>query len=399
MNKDFFSEKFLLMIRTRFFRRMGAQLPHEGTSLFSQICLPESLGGLGLYLEGELPSMIMSSPTPTLQVVCKALENQSTVRVQKILSSLPSNSSARGEDLPKDILINIVDHISNENQEGALKTASPDQVRARLLLPVGTPFRELFSRARSAGWITFDEYQNRLFRGILFTKMMSTEAGGNPFSTEQWKYRYARTWDLIFDKDYVPQERTLDQVKELHSVDRLFPTKLYNWHTGLLFLGGFAVNNIVPRTAVIDQRAMMQALIKLDKDWSCNEVTFNSALKAPYQVLSRRPKTITVVRSSRIYEEEWCSLQVSLLSHIQTRYGPINDPGKAEFDLVDSEPSSGLTQPMEGLDLDLPEEEDMAPLETVPDPQPDIILRPRVKRSFLESGLDILNILFEKRRR
>jgi hypothetical protein len=231
MNPAIFDRKWLLLVRARFCERMRHYLPKEGTRLYSQIMLPQDLGGLGLGFKDELPSLIAQSPEATKQFVVKLLRGSATMRERILFKSFTRNLPRRGTSRALDLQL-FYD----------LSAGKPEPIaeaRDRLGIPADIPLRLLTKELARRRLFTFERMEDVVFRPIVFKELLLME--GPPeskdlYNTEPWKSRYQRLWDETFEDNYNHQDiidfvdvktEVVSVVKPLKQPEGWFP--LWDW--------------------------------------------------------------------------------------------------------------------------------------------------------------------------
>jgi hypothetical protein len=225
LNTEYFPLKYVLMVRDRFIQRMNHFLPTKDKSLFYQLLLPQEFGGLDLYLEGELPGVILWSPLPTQQLISKILDNidSSEYRCQLIqLKSFTSNDVVRGTTIKKALTDKVIKEVVG------LADYSVSELKNELFEGVPVGLRELFSTAKSKGFYTTEQFIELQLRGISFKEMLKNDPSTQAYNTTPWKIRYQSLWDEIIDKDYVFPTDYEEKVRSLKDPSRLVSARFVN---------------------------------------------------------------------------------------------------------------------------------------------------------------------------
>jgi hypothetical protein len=224
MNRDIFDDKWVQMVRTRFVRRMKHYLPKEGTSLFYQILLPEELGGLDLYLNGEMLSIFNRVPLPTKQFISRLLEGKANFRLLRKFKTFTANGIQRGFDF-KIGYAEDLESFGPGVEEGPIF-----EIRDKLGLSTELSLRKLVRKLSSLGWMTFDDLLRESLRGYLFEGILAGIAEPKRFTTTPWKRRYATLWDETYDPNYdvLGPEIIIPKLKELENIQRFLPLKVFN---------------------------------------------------------------------------------------------------------------------------------------------------------------------------
>jgi len=201
MNPSVFDRKWLHLVRARFCERMRHYLPKEGTRLYSQIMLPQDLGGLGLGFKDELPELIAKSPEATKQFVVKLLRGSATMRERILFKSFTRNVPRRGG--PRALDLQLFYDLS------AGKPEPIAEARDRLGISADTPLRFLTKELARRRLFTFERMEDVVFRPVVFKELLLME--GPPeskdlYNTEPWRSRYQRLWEETFEINYVHQD-------------------------------------------------------------------------------------------------------------------------------------------------------------------------------------------------
>nr|QIP68013.1 MAG: RNA-dependent RNA polymerase [Bremia lactucae associated narnavirus 2] len=225
LNVKHFPLKWVQMVRNRFVLRMKGYLPAIGTSLFSQICLPTELGGLDIYIEGELPMVILSSPLPTLKLVCDLVNGQADpVKLAK-LKRFPSNNVSRGTTLHKAVM----DLTEALLFDYCLKSVEELKEEMGILDTVSN--REVFSKAKSIGYVSIEEAVDMASRSLIFSQLLTKESTSSSFNTTPWKKRYYDLWSEIYSEEDCNKNypsNTLSVIEETKFYKNFFPVRLIN---------------------------------------------------------------------------------------------------------------------------------------------------------------------------
>lgn len=188
-----FPEKFKLLIRARFFQRMGKYLPKPDKGLWWQLLLPTELGGLDLWLDGDLPHFAERLPIVTLSAVASLLDGTEQAATFRALRGFTRGSYTRGYSIPAPIdpraflekaMWDTVDRVPYRD---ALKQAGVD-----------TNSIDIISDLKEAGYIFEDDAVDYVLRGYLFQAVLMGTAELHGFDTIPWKYRFQKIWDDIY---------------------------------------------------------------------------------------------------------------------------------------------------------------------------------------------------------
>jgi len=232
LNPDYFPHKWVVAVRERFFKRMKAYLPKEGTSLYYQILLPQKLGGLDLYLNGEIADFFWKLPQPTIQYIQRLLKGQSNEVEKWQMSTFVTTDIERGIDT-KESLMSAIQRDAKWvliSRGFGIESLPIKEARDKLQLPAGNMKQTLKSLKR-LGWETFDSVLKMRQRPRVFQEMLLRGSEGDvlKYGTMPWKKRYAFIWDLVLKKDFVLDEVFLKEaLKGLERIDVYLPLKVYN---------------------------------------------------------------------------------------------------------------------------------------------------------------------------
>jgi len=240
LNPDVFKDKWILMVRTRFIRRMKHYLPKEGTGLFYQVLLPEELGGLDLYLRGEILKIFGKVPLPTQQFISKLLRGETNFRILRKFKTFTANGIDRGYDFK----VNFAETL--ETYGPGIDGSGIYDVRDQLGISTDLSLRKLLKVLRSKGWMTFDDLLRESLRGYLFEGILAGIAEHKVFTTTPWRRRYKELWDAVFDEGYViPFDEIIPRVKDLENVQRLLPLTVYDVNQEIDYIDEVKISNFV----------------------------------------------------------------------------------------------------------------------------------------------------------
>jgi hypothetical protein len=97
LNPDQYSHRWVSMIRNRFIYRMGSLLPRRSAVMY-HLMLPERMGGLGLRVSEDLPTIFAKMPLATRVMFLLLREGRDYTR---LFRALVSRSSIRGFELDR----------------------------------------------------------------------------------------------------------------------------------------------------------------------------------------------------------------------------------------------------------------------------------------------------------
>jgi len=231
LNTDLFPRKWVEMVRARFFRRMKAYLPKEGSSLYYQVLLPQKLGGLDLFLNGELPEIFKGLPRPTKQYIERLLKGEANEIEKWQMSTFVTSDIERGINTNESLLTAIQRDAKWVliSRGFGIESLPIKEARDKLSLPAGN-MRGLVKSLRNEGWMTFDAILKMRQRPRLFQEMVLNRADtSQKYGTMSWKKRYAFIWDLLDRGDTPLDQVFLDEaLKGLEKIELYMPLMVYN---------------------------------------------------------------------------------------------------------------------------------------------------------------------------
>jgi hypothetical protein len=232
LNPDQFPRKWVEKVRERFFKRMKSYLPKEGTSLYYQVLLPQKLGGLDLFLNGELADFFEKLPRPTKQYLERLLKGESNQIERWQMSTFVTSDIERGINTNESKLTAIQrDAKWVLISEGfGLESLPIKEARDKIKIPYGN-MRSVVRQLREAGWMTFDAILSLRQRPRLFESMVLNRSGSvEKYGTMPWKKRYHFLWEVLDRGDYHPDLEILtpDAIKSLEKVDIYLPLMVYD---------------------------------------------------------------------------------------------------------------------------------------------------------------------------
>jgi len=211
LNRDHFSIKWVKMVRSRFFARMGSLLPNDTSSVYWQLHLPVHLGGLGLYVDDEVDELYNKIPRATHSVMVNILRDPDDRKPLEILSNFLSNCSYRGFVLNetevgmiKSQVETVIEQLPSLDWKGVKAEFDPSGEKSAV---------ELVSEAHSNGYLSRQECLDYMLRPILFKEILLGIARPSAYNTEPLKRRYAKIWDLYNTDEKPTLEEFRDFVK------------------------------------------------------------------------------------------------------------------------------------------------------------------------------------------
>jgi hypothetical protein len=221
LNADLFHWKWIRMVRDRFFTRMGPFLPDISSGVYWHLLLPESLGGLGLWLEEDIPNLTRLLPAPSKKLLQEVFEDNVSKDLIALFRGFTSNKSYRGYllsetdvSLAQEIL--IPEAITNLGESKTL----PELVKQFHLeeKAAGSQYKILLRK----DWLTEDSIKDAILRPLLFKEMLSGEAKESAFNTETFKRRYTKLWDLTYSGSIVIDEEVTKKALRFKERQRFY---------------------------------------------------------------------------------------------------------------------------------------------------------------------------------
>jgi hypothetical protein len=198
LSPSVFPHKWIRMVRDRFFQRMGSLLPDSTSGVYWHLLLPEHLGGLGLYIDADIPDLLYRIPGPTKSLIkdYPAFKVEPDAEILRMFVGFTSNISYRGYSLLEDDLELIKTVLLPELKMSDSFTMDEALLRENLSEDLST--KSKISRLRGRGYLTAWELDDRVTRPFLFKQILSKEAKVSAFNTESFKRRYQKLWDITF---------------------------------------------------------------------------------------------------------------------------------------------------------------------------------------------------------
>lgn len=189
----------LVSIRDLFIKRMGSYLPSvfEHPSLYNHILLPKQIGGLDLYLPGELWSAVMKSPLPTLLLVTALLNDVDVREEVRIFRLLNTNPGSRGLKSIKDLQEHLIAEVYQDPDSfGAVRFK---RIRELYESDPDDNVRWTLYKAGQQGWLPVEEYAKRATRGSLFSTLLLGKEEVKNYDTRPLESTYAHIWNMTLD--------------------------------------------------------------------------------------------------------------------------------------------------------------------------------------------------------
>jgi len=221
MSDEVFHYKWKRLVRDRFFQRMGSLLPDSSSGVYWHLLLPSQLGGLGLWLEEDIPLLLARLPDPTKSFLVDLVEGNAGDEIKRLFRGFTSNISYRGYELLESEVSLVREFLINEL---ILATPGYSLEEARIMNGISDDLslKSVRTRLKSRNWLTALEVEDSLLRPFLFKEILSGEVKVSAFNTEAFKKRYAKLWDLSFKGHTSLCEETLRKALALKEAQELF---------------------------------------------------------------------------------------------------------------------------------------------------------------------------------
>jgi hypothetical protein len=233
---------------------MGRYLPDRSSGVFWHLLLPETFSGLGLWIEDDIPNLLLRLPAISRQLLIDSVSGTLEESNRKVWKSLTSNCTFRGyEELKEfDQLDNALDCLIENMSSGEFGPPLRKYKWSEVIQEVD-PKRELSSimqvhRARQMTFMTIDDIREAIKRPFLFKAQLGGEAVEKEFNTIPLKRRFSRIWEKVFKGDPVLDEETLRKAIAMHS--NTFFIKLSETVDEMSVQGGFQPVNIVDEMTI-----------------------------------------------------------------------------------------------------------------------------------------------------
>jgi len=184
-------------IRSLFVNRMGSFLPsmHKHPGLFNHILLPKQVGGLELYLDGEILDAVKRSPLLTRLIISCISRGINVSDEMRKMRRLNTNPSVRGVSSIKELQEELCDHIYSQPETYGL--ISFKEVQGMYpLIEVGDN-RRLLHRANMDGIVTVEEFSKRIKRGTLFQTLLLQAEPIKNYNTRPIDQTYSSLWNQL----------------------------------------------------------------------------------------------------------------------------------------------------------------------------------------------------------
>jgi hypothetical protein len=245
ISSQIYNFKFKSMIRDRFFQRMGALLPDRSSGVYWHLLLPKNLGGLGLWMDQDVPDLCIHLPDPTKSDLLDYLSGTLSRERERLLRGFTSNVSYRGYELDESevglVKEFIIPDLQGIYQEMSLGRPWEDWVVERGLSNLSAKQQQ--NRLRGFKLYTLEEIEDQVLRPFLFKQILSGQAKTSAFNTETFKRRYAKYWEISFRGHTTLSEEQMIKIlkKEperplLYDCSMKFPTVIRGVETECSFL-------------------------------------------------------------------------------------------------------------------------------------------------------------------
>jgi hypothetical protein len=176
---------------------MGALLPDRSSGVYWHLLLPEYLGGLGLWLDEDIPDLTIRLPDPSKRAIAEVITETISRDDLALIKGFTSNKSYRGYILEETEVTLAREYIILDLLE-ILRSDSVRNICLEENIPMDISLKAQLSRLKKKGWLTAEELEDQILRPFLFKEILSKEAKVSAFNTETFKRRYSRVWDLYF---------------------------------------------------------------------------------------------------------------------------------------------------------------------------------------------------------
>jgi hypothetical protein len=196
----FYTESKKISIQALFVLRMGPLLPSRAVNprAFAAMCLPHEVGGFGLGFKSQMRQHYLDSPAPTRALINKLHLGLDVSDEIKVFRSLNSNMAARGVskifEYREVIASQLRDYPSSVDAIGwkELQQKFPDP---------NWNARKTLALAADSGYLSIDEYAERVTRGNLFQALLMESSQPVIFQTRPFvqTYKYV-VWPKMEDE-------------------------------------------------------------------------------------------------------------------------------------------------------------------------------------------------------
>jgi hypothetical protein len=211
LHRPHFSKKWVAMVRDRFFQRMGPLLPDRSSGVYWHLLLPEYFGGLGLWIEEDIPFLPTRLPPPSRWAITQILNGTMSPENLALIKGFTTNQSYRGYEL-KESEISLAREFIIQSLFTSTPSGTLAEVIAKENIPTDISLKQQLSRLKKSKWFTAEELEDQVLRPFLFKEILSKEVKVSAFNTETFKGRYRRLWDLTFHGDQTISEETIKEV-------------------------------------------------------------------------------------------------------------------------------------------------------------------------------------------
>jgi hypothetical protein len=225
-----FDSKWKQMVRDRFFERMGSLLPDRSSGVYWHLLLPATLGGLDLWLEEDIPDLLIKLPAPSKTIVEELASGSMTRETKKLVRAFCSNSSYRGYNLVETEATLVEEFIIDPLYDFLLKLSFKEALVECGLTDLSNA--QASKRLKALKYLTEEEVRDTLLRPFLFKEILSREAKPSAFNTESFKSRYYKFWDLVFNGDLPLSEEVLRKALKAKPETFLY----YTGETNMVFI-------------------------------------------------------------------------------------------------------------------------------------------------------------------
>lgn len=193
---------------------MGPLLPPNTSGVYWHLLLPDSIGGLGLWLEEDIPILTNKLPDPTKSYLIDLVAGRASDQDTTYFKGFTHNVSYRGYELLESEISLVREFLITELI--AMMPGYPMH-EARIMAGISDnlSLKQVKNRLKGLTWLTEEEVYDSLLRPFLFKQILSGEAKVSAFNTESFKSRYSKLWDIYFKGSPVLDEETLRKAMKL----------------------------------------------------------------------------------------------------------------------------------------------------------------------------------------
>jgi hypothetical protein len=179
------------LIREYFFHKMVPLIPRVRNTLFYQLLCPAYLGGLGLWLEEDIPLLAEKLPSVTLRVMeglNQGLKDTPSVKSALVaLSAFLRNSSNRGIEMS--IGKSMTFHAITEKYLEGIDGIKCDRLYEILNIEKPSRVSTQYHVLKAHGWWSFGEVANLLMKADTMQELLLQEERVPKYNSMSWEKR------------------------------------------------------------------------------------------------------------------------------------------------------------------------------------------------------------------